>query len=65
MASKEDIQEAAQALFCAMADYLGQDKINQTGSFFDVKKYKTYAEFKIAWNQSFSKKRNSVDSKTL
>jgi hypothetical protein len=61
MASKEDIQEAAQALFCAMADYLGQDKINKPKSFFDTKEYKTYSEFKTAWNQSFSKRRNSVE----
>ena len=61
MASKEDIQETAQALFCAMADYLGQDKINKPKSFFDTKEYKTYSEFKTAWNQSFSKRRNSVE----
>ena len=45
MASKEDIQESAQALFCALADYLGQDKIRQPKSLFDTKEYKTYTEF--------------------
>lgn len=61
MASKEDIQETAQALFCAMADYLGQEKIRQPKSLFDTKEYKTYPEFKTAWNQQYSKKRNSVE----
>lgn len=61
MASKEDIQETAQALFCAMADYLGQDKINKPKSLFDVKIYKTYPEFKEAWNMEYSKKKNSVE----
>lgn len=61
MASKEDIQESAQALFCALADYLGQDKIRQPKSFFDTKEYKTYTEFKTGWNQLYAKKRNSIE----
>ena len=61
MASKEDIQETAQALFCAMADYLGQDKVRQPKSLFDTKEYKTYPEFKTSWNQLYAKKRNSVE----
>lgn len=61
MASKEDIQETAQALFCALADYLGQDKIKLPKSLFDVKIYKTYPEFKEAWNIQYSKKKNSVE----
>jgi hypothetical protein len=60
MASKEDIQETAQALFCALADYLGQDKIKLPKSLFDVNTYKTYPEFKEAWNTQYSKKKNSV-----
>jgi len=61
MASKEDIQETAQALFCAMADYLGQDKIKLSKSLFDVNTYKTYPDFKTAWNMMYSKKKNSVE----
>jgi len=61
MASKEDIQETAQALFCAMADYLGQDKIKLPKSLFDVNTYKTYLEFKEAWNMMYLKKKNSVE----
>ena len=61
MASKEDIQETSQALFCAMADYLGQDKIKLPKSLFDVNTYKNYIEFKQAWNMQYSKKKNSVE----
>ena len=53
--------ESAQALFCALADYLGQDKIKLPKSLFDVNTYKTYPEFKLAWNNQYSKKRNSVE----
>ena len=61
MASKEDIQETAQALFCAMADYLGQDEIKKSKSLFDVKTYTTYLDFKTEWNRLYSKKKNSVE----
>jgi hypothetical protein len=61
MASKEDKQETAQALFCAMADYLGQDKIKLTNSLFDVKKYTDYPKFKKEWDNQYSKKKNSVE----
>jgi hypothetical protein len=61
MASKEDIQETSQALFCAMADYLGQDKITKSKSLFDLNTYKTYPEFKTAWNMLYSKKKYSVE----
>ena len=61
MADSPKAAEAAQALFCAMADYLGQEKIRQPKSLFDTKEYKTYPEFKTSWNQQYSKKRNSVE----
>jgi hypothetical protein len=61
MASKEDIQETAQALFCAMADYLGQEKIKLPNSLFDVKKYTDYSKFKKEWDNQYSKKKNSVE----
>lgn len=47
MASKTDIQEAAQALFCALADYSGANSVDK---WFNVKTYPTYLEFKEAWD---------------
>jgi hypothetical protein len=42
MADKTSLQEASQALFCALADYLGQ---RETTKSFDKAVYKTYDEF--------------------
>ena len=44
MADKTAIFESTQALFCAIADYVGKGKID---SVFDLKKFKTYREFKL------------------
>lgn len=42
MAGQTVIQESAQALFCAVADFLGED---ETKKAFDIKKYPTYQDF--------------------
>jgi hypothetical protein len=42
MADKTALQEAAQALFCSLADYLGH---RESAKVFDKKVYKTYEEF--------------------
>jgi hypothetical protein len=44
---KTAVQESAQALFCAMADYLGESKVDKV---FDLEAYKTYPEFKEEWD---------------
>lgn len=41
------VQETAQALFCAMADYLGVVKVDKQ---FDVKEYPDYISFKKEWD---------------
>jgi hypothetical protein len=48
--AKTDIQESAQALFCALANKHGVSNIDKT---FDKNMYKTYAEFKMMWNQNY------------
>ena len=42
MANKTALQEAAQALFCSLADYLGERETNKV---FDKSTYKTYDDF--------------------
>ena len=49
MADQTSTQEAAQALFCAMADYVGVSKIENV---FDNKKYPIYTLFKEDWNKN-------------
>lgn len=50
MANKTDIQEASQALFCALADFAGVSAVDK---WFDVSKYKTYEDFKQNWNKNY------------
>ena len=50
MADKTSKQESAQALFCAMADYLGSTKVSEV---FDLKKYPDYKSFKDYWNKAY------------
>ena len=50
MANKTDIQEASQALFCALADFAGASAVDK---WFDVSKYKTYSDFKENWNKKY------------
>jgi len=42
MADKTALQEASQALFCAVADYLGEREVAKN---FDIKKFPTYKDF--------------------
>jgi hypothetical protein len=49
MADQTSTQEAAQALFCAMADYVGISKIENV---FNNKKYPIYTLFKEDWNKN-------------
>jgi len=44
MADKTALQESSQALFCAIADLLGQDESNRQ---LDLKKFSSYEDFKI------------------
>lgn len=52
MADNTTIAESAQALFCALADYvqLKRDNINDL---FDVKMIPTYEAFKVSWNGTY------------
>jgi len=50
MATPTDIQESAQALFCALANRVGVAGLSK---FFDKEKYPTYLEFKTNWNKTF------------
>ena len=45
MADKTALAESSQALFCAVADFLGERKSEKV---FDIKKYLTYTDFKRA-----------------
>ena len=62
MASETDITETMQALFCALADYVGAAYTKKTGELFDEKKYTSYYEFKMGWDQKYSKEQNSVEN---
>jgi hypothetical protein len=44
MADKTALQESSQALFCAIADFLG---INESNKILDLKKFSSYEDFKI------------------
>lgn len=52
MADKTSVQEASQALFCALADYLGE---RETSKAFDKRLYKTYDEFIMNYKPPRSK----------
>lgn len=49
MASKTDIQESAQALFCALADYAGSSYVSNKNGVFNEDIVKDYLTFKIKW----------------
>jgi len=49
MADKTALAESSQALFCAIADFLGEKKSNQV---LDLSKNSTYAEFKTSISKS-------------
>ena len=42
--------ESAQALFCAMADYLGASRVDDV---FDLEKFPNYLAFKKNWNTEY------------
>jgi hypothetical protein len=50
MASPTDIQESAQALFCALANKHGVSNIDKT---FNKESYPTYLDFKEFWNKKY------------
>ena len=59
------VAESSQALFCAIADFLGEKKSNQV---LDLSKYPTYVEFKTKLPQSvmnFALKRIRTPGVTL
>ena len=61
MADQTAVQEAAQALFCALADYNGASNIQ---SIFNTNTYPIYKTFKAHWNtENSSVKINDVFSK--
>ena len=49
MADKTSLAESSQALFCAIADFLGERKSNQA---LDLSKYSTYLKFKKNFSKS-------------
>jgi len=59
MADQTSIQESAQALFCAMADFVGATEIDKA---FDINKYPIYSEFKKYWNNSPKYKDAAINS---
>lgn len=50
MATPTDVQESAQALFCALANRVGTAGLSK---FFDKEKFPTYLDFKTNWNKTF------------
>jgi hypothetical protein len=50
MAKQADIQETAQALFCALADYHGAPNIDKV---FNDAVYPSYLDFKLFWNKKY------------
>jgi hypothetical protein len=50
MADKTTLAESSQALFCAMADFIGASKVDKI---FNEKEYKNYEIFKGNWNKLF------------
>lgn len=59
MADQTSIQESAQALFCAMADFVGASEIDKA---FDTKKYPIYSEFKSFWNNTAKYKPAAINN---
>jgi hypothetical protein len=60
MASKDtDLAEASQALFCAMADFVG---IANLKTFFDVNTFKTYDQFKANWQKNKLTKSTPIET---
>lgn len=57
MANSTALQEAAQALFCSLADYLGA---RETSVAFDKKLYKTYDEFMVQYTPKGNKNINEI-----
>ena len=50
MADATSLAESAQALFCAMADFIGATKVDKV---FDEKLYPNYKEFKKNWDENY------------
>lgn len=57
MAGQTAIQESAQALFCAVADYLGS---SETKKAFDSSKYETYKDFYTSYKPPSNKNINEI-----
>ena len=53
--------ESAQALFCALADYLGASAVDEV---FDLKKYPTYLDFKKYWDENYPQAKIQTTFKT-
>lgn len=57
MASVTDITETMQALFCALADYVGASSMDKADSLWNMEKYKKelnpYKIFKFGWNTKY------------
>lgn len=51
MAGKTALQETAQALFCALADYIGASKVDMV---FNIKTYPIYTAFKDMWDEKYT-----------
>jgi hypothetical protein len=64
MADKTTLAESAQALFCALADYL-QLKGVKLETMFDLDEYPTYAAFELIWNKEYDYKINDVFKKHI
>jgi hypothetical protein len=54
-------QESAQALFCALADYLGAGKVDDV---FDLDKFPTYLSFKKYWDENYPQAKIDTTFKT-
>lgn len=64
MADNTTLSESAQALFCALADYL-QLKNVKLETMFDLEEYPTYAAFKLIWNKQYDYKISDVFKKHI
>lgn len=64
MASVTDITETMQALFCAMADFVGSSDMDKPDSLWNIETYKKdlnpYQTFKSGWNNKYGPS-NTVD----
>jgi hypothetical protein len=61
MSDQASLQESAQALFCALGEYINI-KSNSVDFYFDKKEHPTFLKFEESWNKDFKNKNESIES---